>query len=300
MHQGLLFPDGFHILEQALVALRDLDIPKAEELVRRARAAQPNLVNLDLVAAASEYLRDALPGPAEPDACAATLVAIPKDIDAGRLREDVGNFVDQVLARYLMRMDPDGPFVDHAASVPWARVLLLVGQPDVAHRNLAELVALHPRADLWWALGDAALGVDRETEANAAFVRALVLDPQAVDCFRLQHKALLRCYQQLRERHDGPSAREALLPTAWIDGVLEIPSGNRWFEAAPGADPRRTESTTHSHPATPSLRRFAHLLFADRTAGPGNVDVARREEMACLAPDLFARYFAECQRRERR
>lgn len=299
MHQGLLFPDGFEILEQALVALRDIDVRRADELVRRARAAQPNLVNLDIIEAACEFLRGNLADEPDPDRCAATLLAVSRDAEAGRLGEEVGHFVDQVLGRYLARMDREGPFVDGTGRMPWARVLLIVGRPDDAHRSLVELVARHPRADLWWALGDAARLVDRAAEANAAFVRALVFDPQAVDCFRLQHVALRRCYQQLRARHDPSSARELLLPSAWIDGVLEIAPGNRWVEAATNADQGLTGSS-EVPPQARSMRRFARLLFADRTAGSDNVDIARREEMAALAPDLFVRYVDACRRREAR
>lgn len=297
MHQGLLFPNGFEILEQALVALKDIDVRRAEGLVRRARAAQPNLVNLDVIEEACDYLREKLPALPQPDQCAATLLAVPWDVEAARLREEVGHFVDQVVSRYLASLERDGPFVDRSSTVPWARVLLLLGQPHSAYRSLVELVARQPRADLWWALGDAALLVDRATEANAAFVRALVLDPRAIDCFRLQCAALLRCYGQLREQHDPPNARELLLPIAWIDGTLEITPGNRWLDVA--SKTFWTELPDADGPsATRNIRQFSRLMFADRTAGSNNVDIARREKMAALAPELFHRYIVECQRRE--
>src|SRR4030095_5670191 len=82
MHQGQLFPDGFEILEQALVALKDIDLRRADEFGRRARASQPKLVNLDVVAAACDYLRHHLPDNPDPDACAAALLAVPADVEA--------------------------------------------------------------------------------------------------------------------------------------------------------------------------------------------------------------------------
>ena len=291
MHQGLLFPDGFEILEQALVALKDIDLRRADEFVRRARASQPRLVNLDVVAAACDYLRHHLPDNPDPDACAAALLAVPADVEAARLREEVAHFVDQVLARFLIRGDRDGPFVDRACRMPWARVLLLVGQPVAAHHRLRDLVGTSRRADLWGAFGDAALLADRPHEANAAFVRALVIDPRSLDCVRLQHTALKACYQRLRLQHGSLAARDLLLPNAWIDGVLQIQVGNRWIE--------ERESMPDGSELRP-LHRFARLLFADRTAGPGSVDITRREEMAALSPDLFAHYVDACRRREER
>jgi len=47
-------------------------------------------------------------------------------------------------------------------------------------------------------------------------------------------------------------------------------------------------------------RRWSLLLYLDQTAGKAQIDVSRREQMAELLPDWFARFMAACRERELR
>jgi hypothetical protein len=54
--------------------------------------------------------------------------------------------------------------------------------------------------------------------------------------------------------------------------------------------------------ARSSAHSIASLGYCSPTGPPaqGSVDIARREEMAALSPDLFAHYVDACRRREER
>ena len=53
MQQLSLFPDGFELQEQALHALRELDVSRAAAMIDRARAAGARSANLEAIAAAT-------------------------------------------------------------------------------------------------------------------------------------------------------------------------------------------------------------------------------------------------------
>jgi hypothetical protein len=177
---------------------------------------------------------------------------------------------------------------------------LVLGDAAIAWHHLhASLEAGHAdRADLWGYFGDAWLLRGRLEEANAAYVRALVLDAGAVDLVRLRSEPLRRLHEELRASVDAERARQTLLVRAWARGVLQILPGNDWLEGRTAGLLARAEADPASPPARRS-RRFALLFYLDRTDS-GQLDVARREAMAALDPRLFAEFMTACRERERR
>src|SRR5690606_20776031 len=135
MRQGSLFPDGFEILEEALDALRDVDVARAERLLRRVQAVGPDPINADIVREACAFLRSHVTAHPSVEACAAALRAVVRDVEGERLRSASADFVDEVLAGYLLRAhgaELEPPEADDR--VPVGRVLLLAGRTDAAYR----------------------------------------------------------------------------------------------------------------------------------------------------------------------
>ncbi|NOT30450.1 MAG: hypothetical protein HOP15_08390, partial [Planctomycetes bacterium] len=134
-------------------------------------------------------------------------------------------------------------------------------------------------------------------EANAAYVRALLLSPREVDLFRLRHPRLVALQRELAGRHGEAAGRELLLVYAWLAGVLTIPPENGWL------DPHlsRLHLAAAARPSSPPeqrARRFTLLFYLDRSRAPGHCDEAEREEMQALDPELFARVVRRIQARE--
>jgi hypothetical protein len=161
------------------------------------------------------------------------------------------------------------------------------GAPDLP---ASARLAIDPASvALWWALGDAALLVDRTAKANPAFGRALVLDPQAIDCgvsgdrfvviswsFRGQRTALGRPPLTTRESRAldqlqiDRASREVL--RLLDDGVLVFGPANdvgvarrNVVRLEPEAEIENCSGLEDSPCVQPSL--LTHLAPADREHG---------------------------------
>jgi hypothetical protein len=95
----------------------------------------------------------------------------------GRIGRDALELVDLSVARFWRRRGPHAPFLDTGARVHRSVLDLALHDHAGARRHLeAALAAGHEhRADLWGHLGDACLATQRNHEACACYVRALLL-----------------------------------------------------------------------------------------------------------------------------
>ena len=75
-----------------------------------------------------------------------------------------------------------------------------------------------------------------------------------------------------------------------------MPPDNGWLDAH-AARLRAHTAIRASSDASARARRFALLLYLDRSRKPGDCEVAEREEMQELAPDLFERFVAVLRER---
>ncbi len=302
MHGQLsLFPEAFEVQEAALQALDELDIERALQLVQRAWERDPALPNLEALESALLWLDGALvAGGATEERLAAAFLAVPAACRRDEIARDVGTIIDQALARHALRSASGPVFLDRARRVHRGALLLVLGRAAEAHSILRETVqADGSRADHWGYLGDACWLTERAEEANACWVRALFLSAGEADLFRARYPRLGALYDELPREHPPESARELVPIHAWLEGVLAIPPENGWLEEhlsrlrlAATADPEA--------PLEQRIRRFALLLYQDRSRPRGECDLAEREEMRALAPELFERYIERCRVLEKR
>jgi hypothetical protein len=132
--------------------------------------------------------------------------------------------VDETIARYWKRRGTGTRFVDEAATVHRGVLDLVLGDVAAARRHLGDSLddGLQHRADLWGYLGDACLALERADEANACYVRGLLLSAPDVDLVRTRGRRLAELYDELCAAHPADCARELLLIHAWCEGVLAI------------------------------------------------------------------------------
>ena len=290
--QRSLFPDAFEVHEQALRALDDLDLEAARRWLLEVKSRDPGLPELASWSACIEWLRRELGGGLVADECLALAFAlVPEECRRGTLDKATAERIDQVLAHQgLQRMDRSRVFLDGEERVHRGVLLLVRGSFPPAMALLRETLAQgrDGRADLWWSLAEACLKCDRSDDANAAYVRALLLDPQAVDLHRSQHVRLTSLLDELRASRDEQEARGLLLVHAWLEGILSIPPENSWLERHLS---RLHLATALRSGATPAerARRFAWLLYLECSRRPGDFEESARDEMKALAPELFER-----------
>ena len=295
MQQRSLFPNGFEVQEQALAALRELHVSKALVYVRRARSLQTKLVGLDELERALEWLEIRVVEPPSVEGAVAAFAALPAAAARGDLDADAVALVETGLAGFLAPRLPDRPgFLDAEQTVPSPRVALLRGDARVARAGCEELLgAGHgDHAGLWFDHADACWLEQRRGEANASYVRALLLGARDGHAYRCRCEPLRGLWLSLVGGARGfAAAADLLLAEAWIAGVLTIAPGNGWLSAA---QRRLVHERSEQSPAW----RFSTRVYLDRSAGAGNCDVESREEMAVLLPDLFARFVAAVAARQ--
>lgn len=295
MQQRSLFPDGFEVQEQALAALRDLRIEKALACVRRARALGTALVGLNELDAALQWLAARVGRDGDVDAAVRACSELPSAVANG-LGTAAAAVVELGLASFLApRLGGQVGFLDREQQVSAARILLLSGNVRAAREASTELLgAGHAdHAGLWFDHANACWLDQRPEEANASYVRALLLDPFDGNAFYRCACAPLR---ELWQRLSGTMANqeavaEMLLTEAWLSGILGIKPGNSWLSR-----PQR-ERVRERSAAAPGWR-FSLLLYLDRSAPAGACDVDSREDMALLLPDQFARFVGAVARRQ--
>jgi hypothetical protein len=295
-----LFPDGHELQAQALVALDDLDVAHARRWLERARPRSQGLPNFKLISDALDVLAPAVQAGGSDEDIARVVVAVQAGWQQGRVSHAVAGFIDETVGRFWGRSTArDVVFLDADQVVHRGLLDLLNKNAAAAERTLsASLLGAHGnRADLWGYLGDANLHLGRPDRANACWVRALLLGANHADFLRCKMERLVQLDQELRRVHPGPVARERVLSHAWLLHVLDIPPRNDWLDAHRERLDAETAASVSAH-APARLRRFAYLLYLDRTQ-PSAVDVERREEMAALAPDLFHAFIGACAERER-
>lgn len=290
--QRQLFPEAFDVEADALDALGELDCVRGLAAIRRARAADPDLANLDAIEAALVWLGESLePGRADATAAARAFLARPR----AQLSPGAAQFADRALARFGLRRAQDG-FLDGDRLVPRGALLLVEDRPAAAQRELTALIGEHPaRADILGYAADAAWLVDRADLAHERMTRALLLDPSRVDLERQRRPDLAALWRELRAAYPEPLARARLFPEAWLRGLLSIPPGNAWLDTdlsrAAALARGRDKSSEEAR-----LRRFALLLYRDRTRPRGTVSLEEREELAELEPELFRRMIERVRR----
>ena len=286
--QRVLFPDGYEVQAEALVALEELDLVRGRERLEEARRRALDAADVETVGRAIEWLEQVLGGDRDGDAIARAFLAVPK----AALTESVKEFVERVVARAGLRRS-SGAFLDGERRVPRAALELALGQSSGLRKELSALVACEPRrADLRGWLAEACLRDERAEEAKAELVRALLLDADRVDFHRLRTPplaALATLLAELCAAEPEPRARELVLPHGWLRGLLAIPPENGWLE---GELARLRARAAHPKDPAARARAFALLLYEDRSRRPVEADESMREAMAALEPELFRRFMA--------
>jgi hypothetical protein len=294
MQQRSLFPDGFEVQEAALAALRELRVEKALSLVRCARAIDASMPGIAALQRALEWLAARVDGEPDVGQAGEALTALATSSAMGELDASAVALVETGIATFVSARRPAGPvFLDAEQTVSSARIDLLRGDAGAARAGAEQLLGagFADRAALWFDHADACWVLQRPGEANASYVRALLLGPRDGHVHRCRCEPLAAVWRGLVGASFAPAAADLLLAQAWIAGALTIPPGTTWLSAAQRALVRERSEQS-------AAWRFSLLVYLDRSARAGECDVASREEMLALLPDVFEQFVAAVRRRQ--
>lgn len=171
---------------------------------------------------------------------------------------------------------------------------------QAARDDLLNWVTQHPEQIAprdWGYLGDAATALKLWHEANLAYVRALFLDPLAIDRLTFKHAQLTIALQRLEMRHEDQMLARMLWPfDAWRRQIIQIPAGNTFL--LPIVQTQRSLLGSELLlERKQTLRQFMLCLYIDQAQLNKRIDFNVREEMMGLEPDLFRQYLAEVKER---
>lgn len=282
---------------KAIKALHRLQFdPFRTELLRAIRI-QPYMADLRTLKSVGEYLKNRFrPGLGVPNFLAQVWYDIPAAVTRNELTPGMGRYTESLLTRIaqVQKVPTGSPFIDKKEKLHRSCLMMSAGNYETARKLLLEtLTSTHPlRADLWGYYGDINILLGYQEEARAAYLRALVLQPQQLDLFRLQDKELRRLCNTLSQKRSPVEACSLLFTHGWLNGLFNIPRGNTWLarQSQYLQDKMAEELPLYKHER---WHRFSICLFLDQSKPVGEIDYEAREQMMELDGELFEEYLGK-------
>jgi tetratricopeptide (TPR) repeat protein len=296
-----IFSNADDSLKRAIDAVRNLDLEKAGREISAARRIDPYAANLEAWEVIIGLLAGLGSGRPLSDFLAETWRALPEKTECGILSIKILELIDREIAEIALRhIGRPGGFLDAKKTLHWGFVIAARGDHEESRTLLMEtLTDGHAgRADLWAGYASALWSLGNRRESTAALVRALVLNPAAVDLRRTRIPELRTLYEKLLLRRPPSESRALLLFSGWIEGLWEIrrPVGS---PDVVESDVRKRIDGMDASDRTGRLTRFSLCFYLDKIRPPGEIDIEARERMMEMEPELFRVYMEKVGRMQR-
>ncbi len=292
--------DAIEHLQQAHEAIENLNLEQAKEELTIAREIDPYISTLDttakLIALFEKHLEEC--GEVE-DFLAQVWQFVPQACQQNKLFLNEAKLADKYLVKIAEKqLPPDSDFIDPDEILHWGSLYLVAGKYEQARKVLLQtLSSTHPlRADLWAYYGDVCMESKKSNEAMAAYLNAVVIDPQEMDLFRIRNKDISALFAALQKSHPEAEARALLLFHGWLNGLFKIPPRFGKFFAEHQAFQTLLDEELPNDKAA-RIHRFSICLCRDQSqSGDGPHDYSFRERMLELDAELFAQYMKKLGR----
>ncbi len=299
MDQLDLFSQADEHLEAAHQALLKADFSAARKELQIARSINPFLANLDATAHVVDYFAKFFKKAKNPaEALAAVFKDIPQAVQKNALLIREADLVEQMMAQMaLSRVKATRPFVDSGKVLHWGSCYALTRQFSKAEKAFKETLqsVKEQRADLWGYYADLCYLMSDPRQAQRAYVRSLLIDPQEIDLYRIKQPGLKQLYFELREQYKDAEARSLLLFEGWSRELLVFSQTGRSHD--PLADPFRAMlKKPLPKDKAGKLHRFSLHVYIDQMNA--QVDVNNREKMQAIDKALFTRYLELLQKKD--
>jgi len=291
------FSSAVDHLQNAYNAIECLEFERAKEELTVAKEIDSYISTLDTTAKLIDFFEAQHRQYHDlPTFLARTWQSIPTACKQHKLHPGEAELADDYLTKIVQKhCNANSIFIDGEEILHWGCCYLIDAKYEQARKLLLDTVTTsHPlRADLWGYYGDACIACQRPDEALAAYLRAVVIDPQNLDLYRIQNEDIKALFAYLLKQHPEPQARALLLFDGWLKGLFKIPKLfsiflNQYSQLKrPLADEIPYETCTRLH-------YFAICLCYDQSQ-PADMpmDYQYRERMCKLDEELFKRYMAK-------
>ncbi len=280
---------------QAVAHLKELEFQRALEEIDLAKKIDPYLADLNIITNAITFLEkklDAFWGAPLVERLVQTWKVMPKAVMEGEISRAGSKFLDPIISSVILReADAGRDFVDSSRLIHKGVCFLAQKKINLAHKVLLDAVTSSnfERADLWGYLGDALYFQHNMEKARAAYLHALIIDPQKLDVLRLAYRPLSRLYNQLLETYLEIDAKDLLLTYGWLSDIFEIPKKDaRLTQYA--MDLLEQMNQAEEENSDRRYYRFSIDLYLDQSQPPGQIHIEAREQMMDLDRQLFNRY----------
>jgi tetratricopeptide (TPR) repeat protein len=291
MDQMDLFSQADEHLEKTMQALLETDFSAARKELQNARSINPFLPNLDATLHMIDFFQKFhKKAKNTAEALAALFDAIPEAVAKGTLLLREAELIEDTMAKMaLQNVKMSKPFLDAGKHLHWGYCHLLNRQFGKAEKAFKETLnqPKEQRADLWGYYGDLCHVQNDQRQAQSAYIRALLLDPQELDMYRLRHNGLKQLYRDLLQDKKEPEARSLLLFEAWHKELFTFINTGRSTDSQPeGLQALLKKPLPKDKPG--KWHRFSIHFYIDQMNA--KVDVNNRESMQKIDAELFQRY----------
>ena len=291
MDQMDLFSQADEHLEKAMQALLETDFSGARKELQTARSINPFLPNLD----ATQHMIDFFQkfhkkAKNTAEALADVYEAVPEAVLKGSLLLREAELIEETMAKMaLQNVKMSKPILESGKRLHWGYCHLLNRQFGKADKVFKETlnVPREQRADLWGYYGDLCHVQNDQRQAQSAYIRALLLNPQELEMYRLRHSGLKQVFRDLLLDKKGAEVRSRLLFEAWHKELFTFINTGRSTDSQPeGLQALLKKPLPKDRPG--KWHRFSIHFYIDQMNA--KVDVSNRESMQKIDPELFQRY----------
>lgn len=295
-----LFSCADPLLEEAETAMRAMRFEEAESLYQKAQSLDPWISNIESLLKICDFFKIQFGRGSEIASFLGSVwMSIPKAVDTDRLKDSEASIVETYIAHWADSFLPDSTaYMDREERIHRGNVLMKTRQFQNAQKHILESLTngYTGRSDLWAYYGDACYSLNRAHEAQAAYIKALLLDPHRIDYFRMAHPEIKRQLSSLGEEMDERSAQALLLFKCWSAGCLSIPRRNS--DDVEESDLIDRLINTEPADEQERLHLFSSCLYYDQIQPKDRIHIDLREKMKTLDPERFGIFLNILQARE--
>lgn len=299
--QAQLFSPAIDYKERALQHMLALEWADAFESLKIAFDLDPYLADLELLSRLCDFAQhEELRVKSSAQKAVGLWRSADDALASSHLNAAEVTNLRRLLARHLLMKSESSreAFTLKDKTLPRGLCHLVLENWQAAHEDLLNWVTAQAEALREWGyLGDAATALKLWNEANLAYVRALFLDPHAIDLLTFKHQQLRLALERLELRHEDRVFARSFWPfDAWRRQIIQIPSGNTFL--LPAVQRRRSMLGSELLlERKQTLQQFMLCLYVEQAKLQERISFNVREEMMGLEPELFRQYLAEVEAR---